>query len=441
MSKKLLANWIIAIADILVLIIVFYISLAIRVNLPQDIFPTVQDISIKDFGFIIFISFVMLVYENIYRFRYDFWQDTLNVIKALSISYILVLAILSLSKINLEYSRTFITIYFMTAVLIVPIAKRFTKKALFKGNKFFRINTLLIGDDIQTQKLAKELKDNWYLGQIPAQETSYDSVIIVSKNLSKNKLNSYIIKYTQNIKDVFIVPYVTQINFAHSNILELSNIRNNLIQIENKLLIKSNLFIKNLFDLIVSIIVLPIFLIIHIIISIAIKLDDSGSIFFKQQRLGKDGKVFEVYKYRTMYQDSDDILQQYLHNHPQEREYYQKYHKYTNDPRITKIGKFLRSTSLDELPQILNVLKGEMSLVGPRPYMLDEESLLYSAKHLILQVKPGITGLWQVSGRNNLTFQERTELESWYIKNWSLWFDFVIIVKTIKVVFLKVGAR
>jgi len=441
MSKKLLANWIVAIADILVLIIVFYISLAIRVNLPQDIFPTMQDISIQDFGFIIFISFIMLVYENIYRFRYDFWQDTLNVIKALLLSYILVLAILSLSKINLEYSRTFITIYFMTAVLIVPIAKRFTKKALFKGNKFFRISTLLIGDDIETQILTRELKDNWYLGQIPAQETSYDSVIIVSKNLSKDKLNSYITKYTQNIKDVFVVPYVTQINFAHSNILELSNIRNNLIQIENKLLIKSNLFIKNLFDLIVSIIVLPIFLIIHIIISIAIKLDDSGSIFFKQQRLGKDGKVFEVYKYRTMYQDSDDILQQYLQNHPQEIEYYQKYHKYTNDPRITKIGKFLRSTSLDELPQILNVLKGEMSIVGPRPYMLDEESLLYSVKDLILQVKPGITGLWQVSGRNNLTFQERTELESWYIKNWSLWFDFVIIVKTIKVVFLKVGAR
>jgi len=142
-----------------------------------------------------------------------------------------------------------------------------------------------------------------------------------------------------------------------------------------------------------------------------------------------------------MYENSNELLKTYLAKHPEEIEYYEKYHKYKNDPRITKIGKILRATSLDELPQIINVLKGEMSIVGPRPYMLNELDKLGSFKEFILKVKPGITGLWQVSGRNNLTFKERNELEVWYIKNWSLWLDFVILIKTIKVVLLKVGAK
>jgi len=436
--QKNIINIAIALFDFFVLNLLFYMTYFIIENLHKE--PIFEKLSLIDFIFVIVIIFILMIYEKIYRFRYDFWQDTLKIFKAFFIGYIIVSAILFLSKSQFLDSRLFITIYFLLGIIILPIAKRIFKKILFKKTHKYRSKTYIVGIPKEKNKLKDELKNNWYIGQIYSKD-SYDNVFIISQALSIEQLNSYISQYIQKTTEVFVIPFITQINFAHSHILEYSNIRYSAIQIENKLLIKSNLFIKNLFDLIVSILLLPIFLIMHIIISIAIKLDDSGSIFFKQKRLGKDGKVFEVYKYRTMYQDSDDILQQYLQNHPQEIEYYQKYHKYINDPRITKIGKFLRSTSLDELPQILNVLKGEMSLVGPRPYMLDEESLLYSAKHLILQVKPGITGLWQVSGRNNLTFQERTELESWYIKNWSLWFDFVIIVKTIKVVLLKVGAR
>ncbi len=142
-----------------------------------------------------------------------------------------------------------------------------------------------------------------------------------------------------------------------------------------------------------------------------------------------------------MYEDSDGVLQSYLKAHPEEKMYYQKYHKYQNDPRVTRVGKILRKTSLDELAQLINVLKGEMSLVGPRPYMLSEAKKLGRYKEIILKVRPGLTGLWQVSGRNNLTFKERNELEVWYIKNWSLWDDFVILVKTMKVVFFKEGAK
>jgi len=441
MKKQQLVNYIIAACDLLVLILIFYISIFIRTNLPSDIFPPLKDINIADFGFVIFIIFLLFVYEKIYKYRYDFWQDTLNIYKSLFIGYILVLATLSLTKINFEYSRTFITIYFLTASIILPIAKRYIKKSLFKGNRHFRKKTLVVGVSDEVKKFKKELKQNWYLGQKPTDKDNYDNVIIISNGIDTKKLNEYITHYIQHTRDVYIVPYITQINFAHSDILEFSNIRSNAIQVENKLLVKHNIYIKNIFDIVATLAIFPIFLVLHVIISILIKLDSKGDVFFKQKRLGKDGKVFEVYKYRTMYINGKEILQKYLKNNPDEITYYKKYHKYKNDPRITKLGKILRDSSLDELPQLINIIKGEMSLVGPRPYMLEEKEKLKDYKHFILKVKPGITGIWQVSGRNNLTFKERNELEVWYIKNWSLWADIVILIKTIKVVLLKVGAK
>ncbi len=142
-----------------------------------------------------------------------------------------------------------------------------------------------------------------------------------------------------------------------------------------------------------------------------------------------------------MFINQDQILKRYLKKNPDEITYYKRYHKYKQDPRVTKLGAILRATSLDELPQIINVLKGDMSIVGPRPYMLNEIDKLGSAKSIILKVRPGITGLWQVSGRNNLTFKERIQLESWYIRNWTLWDDFIIILKTFSVVLKRVGAK
>ena len=143
-----------------------------------------------------------------------------------------------------------------------------------------------------------------------------------------------------------------------------------------------------------------------------------------------------------MYINGDEILKKYLDENPKEVENYSIYHKYENDPRITKIGKFLRKTSADELAQIVNVFKGDMNFVGPRPYMVTEKDLIGEFnEEIILRTKPGITGLWQVSGRNELTFDERIELDKWYINNWSLWTDFVILLKTVKVVLDKAGAK
>lgn len=380
-----------------------------------------------------------MYYENIYTLQFDFWQETYKIIKSLFLSYLIVLALITLLKTSMMYSRLFITLYFALGMLIVPTTKRLLKRFIYSFS-FFKKKVLIVGDKKQVDMFKKEFKDNWYLG-IKVDDKDYDTVFISSRGMSIDKVNEEITKYLDDKSSVYIVPYVTSINFANSNILEYSNIRHNAIQIQNKLLIKRNIYIKYLFDIVTILLFMPLLIIIHLLIVIAIRLDSKGPIFYRQIRLGKDGKEFVCYKYRTMYENSNKLLERYLKQNPDEVAYYKEFHKYKNDPRITRIGKFLRETSLDELAQVINVLKLEMSLIGPRPYMLEESCRLGNSKDFILKVKPGITGLWQVSGRNNLTFKERIELEVWYIKNWSLWADFVILIKTIKIVISRYGAK
>ena len=349
------------------------------------------------------------------------------------------MALLTLLKTSQDYSKVFISTYFFISLLVVPIVKRIEKNILYSF-EYFKKNVLLVGETTQIELLKKELQKNWYLG-MQLDNKAYDVVIISSKGMSLDTIDKTIAKYLDKKSTVYVIPYVTSIDFANSVIMDYSNIRLNTIQIENRLLLKRNIYIKYIFDYILALALLPLFLFLHLLITAAISLESKGKILFKQYRLGKDNKHFLCYKYRTMYEESDEMLQKYLKKHPQEIAYYEAYHKYKNDPRITKIGKFLRASSLDELPQIINILKGEMSFVGPRPYMVNEAEKLGENRHFILKVKPGITGLWQVSGRNNLTFKQRNELEVWYIKNWSLWDDLVILVKTLKVVLGKVGAK
>lgn len=167
---------------------------------------------------------------------------------------------------------------------------------------------------------------------------------------------------------------------------------------------------------------------------------DGGSALFQQERVGRDGKLFNCYKFRSMRMDAETSLQQYLAENPEATEEWNKYQKLKHDVRVTKIGHFIRRTSLDELPQLLNVIKGDMSLVGPRPCMPGQEKLYADDFSFYESVRPGITGPWQVSGRNQLSFQDRVRLEAWYARNWSVWLDIVIILKTFPTLLKRGGA-
>jgi lipopolysaccharide/colanic/teichoic acid biosynthesis glycosyltransferase len=193
---------------------------------------------------------------------------------------------------------------------------------------------------------------------------------------------------------------------------------------------------KRILDIFICVLVLPIALLVMGLCALLIWIDDPGPILFKQLRTGKGGRRFRMYKFRTMVKNAEELKAKYAHLH----ELTPPDFKITNDPRVTHIGKFLRKTSLDEIPQIINVLKGDMSLVGPRPTSFDSKT--YALWHTErLEVLPGITGLWQVKGRCELDFDERLRLDIEYIKQQNLWVDLKILFQTIGCVFSQRGAH
>jgi Undecaprenyl-phosphate galactose phosphotransferase WbaP len=187
-----------------------------------------------------------------------------------------------------------------------------------------------------------------------------------------------------------------------------------------------------LFTLIGGALILPLIL----LLCLLVRIESRGPIFYKDQRMGRDGRLFSCVKFRTMVLDAEDLLQSMLAEDEEMRDEYLKYHKLRDDPRVTRVGRFLRKTSLDELPQLWNVLRGEMSLVGPRPYLPRESEDIGLTQKEILRVTPGITGPWQVAGRNHTAFSERVQMDSSYVRNWSVWLDLVLLVSTVRCLLL-----
>lgn len=205
---------------------------------------------------------------------------------------------------------------------------------------------------------------------------------------------------------------------------------------------KNTFYLNRVFDILFSLMALillsPIFLIISILIKIK---SPDGTIFFGHERVGKDGKLFKVYKFRTMVPNAEEKLQKMLNDNPKIKAEYEKDFKLKNDPRIIpSIGKFLRESSLDELPQFFNSLIGNLSVVGPRPIVEDEVIKYGKYATKLHSVKPGVTGLWQVSGRNDIDYDERVALDMEYIDNQSFWLNIKIIFKTVQVMALRKGA-
>lgn len=200
-------------------------------------------------------------------------------------------------------------------------------------------------------------------------------------------------------------------------------------------------FVKRTVDIIVAIVGIILLIPITTIVCILnLVTKNKGPIFFVQERIGKDGKTFKMYKFRTMVVNAEEILNRHIKEETEIGKEYIKNKKIHNDPRITKVGKFLRKTSLDEFPQFMNVLRGDMSLVGPRPYLIREIKDMNDYYYYIIKEKPGLTGPWQVSGRSNIGFEDRLELDYKYAIKKSLVNDFIILVKTIAAVFRKEGA-
>lgn len=400
-----------------------------------------------------------------YSYRKPFWFELKEILRTLIIFAVLDLALVAFSK--WQFSRHLWVMTWGLALILVPLFRTLTKHVLNQYGLWGK-QTIIIGDGKNAQDAYEALRSEALLGfEISAIVSTGKRVlnkvptakIIYSEDelwkISNTKEIQYIIaleyeeqtlrdEWLKNLakhqcRSVSVVPtlrgvplYGTDMSFIFSHEVILLRVNNNLAK-------RTSRFCKRAFDLSGSICIIlclsPILLLLGFLVA-----KDGGPAIYGHERVGRGGQKFKCLKFRSMVTNSQEVLENLLSTVPQAKIEWEKDFKLKDDPRITRVGKFIRKTSLDELPQLFNVLRGEMSLVGPRPIVEEELERYAGEVDYYLMAKPGMTGLWQVSGRNDVDYDTRVYFDSWYVKNWSLWNDVAILFKTISVVLKRDGA-
>lgn len=378
-------------------------------------------------------------YQHLYTQRYDFWHETRLLLKATLLAWLLFVTYMTFGHAEFQLSKTFQLLSLLFLLLIQPTVRRLGKYTLYQLG-LWQEPALVYGEASSTHQ---KLFENFYLGYVPVstQNQNASTVFIEATVLKREQIVPIIEQQLSAGKKVIFIPILNQFDYTHSNISELFDARLNLINLQNRLNHRTDYWLKTIINYLLTLMLLPMAIPLMVGIALLIRLDSPGSVLYKQKRVGKGGRLISIYKFRTMYPDAEQRLQQLLAKNEALAHEWQTHHKLTNDPRITPIGRFLRKTSLDELPQLINVLQGKMQLVGPRPVTQQELVQHYqdNAKYYKI-VHPGITGLWQVSGRSQISYAERVQIDRWYVVNWSLWLDIVILIRTFKVVIKQEGA-
>lgn len=466
-STKLLPIVIFAVEYIAVLI-AEKLSLIIQHNLPG----MNGQFYISDLYFygIIPLVFIFFLYYTKVNERFIlYWETLQRTFYAVLYSEIFCVVLLYLFKTSNYVSRAYVVIFFAMAFICLCIGRQLLIKTCRRLN-LMKEAVVFIGAGNTTQKIIDFTKNNNCFGinvagvfdEAPKikniakkyhtfrdlQETKdyiqrykIRTVIIAVPSMEKERLLNLIEDLQPIVRNLMFVPNIVGMPVFNLEVKRLYENNMVLLGIKNNLAKKTNRRIKRVFDIVLGIIFCTIIVPVLAIAAFCIKLDTKGPIFFNSERIGKNGKLFKCYKLRSMYVNADKIFEAYLSKNIQAQEEWNKFQKLKdNDPRLTKVGKFIRKYSIDELPQIFNVLKGEMSLVGPRPYLPREKALMKNWYNDIISVLPGMTGYWQVNGRSNVNFNGRLKMDNWYIRNWSIWIDISLLLKTIKVVFSGKGA-
>lgn len=395
----------------------------------------------------------------------DTMRDIFQSVFAGWIASIIILYFLKASE---QSSRLFI-ILFGLFVLINVCLIRYAVLKFLKRRNLFHEPIILIGAGLTAEKLIKFWREDLgyryeVVGLIddhPISEdlpknfpllggfdearriiraTQVQTVVIAAPGLDKERLQALINAIQPHVKNISFVPDLigtpmssAELSILFSEKILMLNLRNNLSRPYNRAF-------KRIFDLTLTIfgglMISPLLL----WIAIRVAVENRGHVIFAHKRVGAAGKKFPCYKFQTMVPDAEERLKKYLAENPEARREWDETFKLTNDPRVTKFGRWLRRTSLDELPQLWNVIRGEMSLVGPRPIVQEEVPRYGKNIREYYMVLPGITGMWQVSGRSDTTYPERVAMDTWYVRNWSVWIDIMYLFKTVKAVVQEKGA-
>lgn len=496
MNKKLLnisQKLILASADFTAIFVAFFLALSlvsIFLGPLSHYIPT--DEFIQRLGVHAILGLCCIIwfwgYLRHYSYRKAFWSELNEIVRTVGLLSIFELAFLALTK--LETSRYIWLFTWTLAFFLVPLFRTIAKIILMKLGLWNR-DTFIIGNGNNALDAYAAIKSEPLLGfkicgffqvsntklTIKLDNTTLDSTtelnadpnsasflidmipvfqdtdIIINWHDKENA--QFIIALEQHeidlrdqwlralakakIRNIFVIPtmrgvplYGTDMSVFFSHDVLMLRLKNNLARLSSK-------FIKRSVDIIAGLSLL--FLLSPFMLYIAYLIARKGGApVFGHERIGQNGKKFQCLKFRTMVLNSKEVLEHLLMTNAEAKEQWDKEFKLKDDPRITRVGNFLRKTSLDELPQLWNVVKGEMSLVGPRPVVTEELERFGEDVDYYLLAKPGMTGLWQVSGRNDIDYNTRVYLDAWYVKNWSLWNDFAILCKTVRVVLKRNGA-
>lgn len=428
-----------------------------------------------NFWWVIIIWVFCLLYEGLYVRRMSFWRESQRIVRATALAFLFTLAIIALAKLGGEFSRTTLVLAYILALILLPLGRYIGKNLLAKVDLWNK-PVLILGAGQTGIMIARSLINEPYIGYkvygfleddptkkkkrgIIINGVAYrilggfnDAIKVISDNKIKNVIlaapgipGRELVQLTNKLKaythSVLVVPDLIGMSVAGGHIEYLSNDQIIAYRTHNNLANPVNLIMKSLFDCIMGTLIFVLILPLIAILFLIVRIDSPGPVIYSGNRIGRKGKEFKCYKFRTMHLNNDEVLETYLNNNPQARAEWKKYAKLRgDDPRVTRAGKWMRKFSLDELPQIFNVINGEMSLVGARPYLPREKEQMGNDVDTILAAKPGITGLWQVSGRSEIDFQGRVKLETWYVRNWSMWLDITLLFRTVGVVLGRKGA-
>jgi Undecaprenyl-phosphate galactose phosphotransferase WbaP len=364
------------------------------------------------------------------------------------------------SQVSDSLSRLSLFAWALSLLLLAPVVRYLVKWAMRRAGLWGK-PVVVVGAREVGARLLKVLQREWHLGFEPvgvydnrmapaggelegvpyrgtltdavalARKSEVDTAIFAVPNMRRKHLAEFVNLASRSFRHVVIIPNLDGI--TNSGVVARDFGGTFGLEIKYNLLHPWAQRIKRAGDICTTVVggalVLPLIL----VLSLLVWIESRGPVFYTDLRMGRDGRLFPCIKFRSMVADAETLLQQMLAQDEEMREEYLKYHKLRNDPRITRVGRFLRKTSLDELPQLWNVLRGEMSLVGPRPYLPRESEEIGAAHEEILRVPPGITGPWQVSGRNHTPFGERVRMDAYYVRDWSVWLDLVLLARTVGV--------
>ncbi len=454
-------------AGVLIFTDMFCLCIAIAIAL-QTLTHTVFNLSLaydKLFALLAIVVALKFYRSGLYSAIGLHYIDELErLVNGLGSSFVIVLAVTFLFQTSLFYSRLLILSTWLLGIVFIPLGRYLVRRLLIYWG-LWGLPVVIIGCQDRAKTLAAELRINLHHGIRPdiilcderyAEHARANCTVFTLEQISAyckrlsiqdalimiddmNDLDNIVDHYRFTFNRVILIKdQVGQ--YGLNNLVPLDFVTTLGLQVKNHLLSWQAQIWKKLIDVLGAFFGLLLLAPWLGLAALLISLDSPGRVFYRQPRLGRRGEHFELIKFRTMHIHADEILKMELARDPLLKQEWDSYQKLKDDPRVTRVGKFLRKFSLDELPQLWNILRGEMSLVGPRPIMLGQREMYGVGYKDYIHVTPGITGLWQVSGRNRTSFARRAELDGEYIQRWSMWMDIFILVKTIKVVLWRDGA-